>query len=255
MSAPFHQLSVDEFAELVARFDFTRRIDLVHLHHTWRPTHADYVGASTIEAMWRYHTQDNGWTDIAQHVTIAPDGIDLDRPAAGTSRRRARRATTATRTAGPFMFEMIGDFDPARPAPGHAARDARSSVIARVQRALRSAADDALRFHNEMSRQDVSGHALEPGGDPGRGAQGARNARGRPGASRPGPARRAVRVRERPDAGPQCVRPVRRQRDDPAAPSRTSRGCRRRRRDPAGLASAHAGRPGRDAAGRREAPS
>ena len=148
MSARFHQLSTGEFAELVGRFDFTRHIDQVHLHHTWKPAHADYDGLSTIEGMWRYHTQDLGWSDIAQHVTIAPDGTIW------TGRPWSQPPCSATghngnRFAGPFMIEMIGDFD------GHdrledPQLDATLEVIARVQRRS-GLPPHALRFHNEMS--------------------------------------------------------------------------------------------------------
>ena len=74
MPKPFHQLTVDEFAELLAEFPFTRAIDSVHMHHTWRPNHAQWQGLRSVEGMWRHHTQTNGWSDIAQHVTIDPEG-------------------------------------------------------------------------------------------------------------------------------------------------------------------------------------
>src|SRR5262245_31156840 len=70
----FHQLGVDEFLSLLASFTPARRITAVHLHHTWKPRHRDYRGAETVRGMWRFHTQTQGWKDIAQHVTIAPDG-------------------------------------------------------------------------------------------------------------------------------------------------------------------------------------
>lgn len=158
MSARFHQLSTGEFAELVARFDFTRRVDAVHLHHTWKPAHADYDGLSTIEGMWRYHTQDLGWSDIAQHVTIAPDGTIW------TGRPWSQPPCSATghngnRFAGPFMIEMIGDFD------GHdrledPQLDATLEVIARVQRRS-GLPPHALRFHNEMSPKTCPGARLD----------------------------------------------------------------------------------------------
>src|SRR5262245_24046397 len=70
----FVPLTVAEFRELVARYPFQRRITAGHMHHTWRPRHRDYAGHASILGMWRYHTQELRWSDIAQHVTIAPDG-------------------------------------------------------------------------------------------------------------------------------------------------------------------------------------
>src|SRR4028118_758480 len=70
----FQALDINTFKLLVERFDFRRKINSVHLHHTWRPNHAQYRGHDPILAMWRFHTRDQGWSDIAQHVSIAPDG-------------------------------------------------------------------------------------------------------------------------------------------------------------------------------------
>src|SRR5687768_989594 len=55
MPKPFHQLSLDQFVELLATFPFERRIESVHMHHTWRPNHSQYRGLSTIVSMWEFH--------------------------------------------------------------------------------------------------------------------------------------------------------------------------------------------------------
>ena len=73
MPAPFKQVSLDRFAELLVHFPFTRAINAVHMHHTWHPNHQQFKGRDTIVAMWSFHTEHNGWSDIAQHITIAPD--------------------------------------------------------------------------------------------------------------------------------------------------------------------------------------
>ena len=70
----FHKLSVDEFVALLQTVTPARRINAVHLHHTWKPRHRDYRGIDTIVSMWRFHTETQGWKDIAQHLSIAPDG-------------------------------------------------------------------------------------------------------------------------------------------------------------------------------------
>lgn len=81
----------------------------------------EYQGYSSIVGMWRYHTQTNRLSDIAQHVTIAPDGViwtgrHWDLPPASATHHNGNAAF------GPFMFEIIGDFDEGRGrVPGSAA--------------------------------------------------------------------------------------------------------------------------------------
>src|SRR5262249_53100586 len=54
MPQPFHTLTAEEFAELLEQFPFSRTIDTVHMHHTWRPDHSQYRGLDSIVAMWRF---------------------------------------------------------------------------------------------------------------------------------------------------------------------------------------------------------
>jgi N-acetylmuramoyl-L-alanine amidase-like protein len=160
MPSRFIQLTLDEFADLLRRFPFTRRIDAVHMHHTWRPNHADYRGEATIEAMWRVHTQENNWLDIAQHISIAPDGTiwtgrDWNLPPASAV------GYNGDRVAGPFMFETIGDFDEGCDRLEGAQRDAVIGVIARVQERF-ALGLDSLRFHRQMTdRKSCPGTALD----------------------------------------------------------------------------------------------
>ncbi len=151
MPKPFHQLSLEEFADLLARFPFRRKIDVVHFHHTWRPNHSQYRGLETIEAMSRFHTQQNGWSDIAQHISIAPDGTIWT----GRDWNQAPASATGhngNSVAGPFMFETIGDFDLGRDRFEGAQREAVIEVIARVQMRF-GLPVEALRFHNQMTDQ------------------------------------------------------------------------------------------------------
>ncbi|WP_175429708.1 peptidoglycan recognition protein family protein [Azospirillum argentinense] len=159
MTRSFERLSLADFAELLSRFPFRRKINAVHMHHTWRPNHAQYRGHQTIVSMWRYHTQEQGWSDIAQHISIAPDGtIWLGRnwnlPPASA------RGHNGNSEAGPFMFEMIGDFDPGRDPFQDPQRGTVLEVIARVQRRF-GLPPESLRFHNQMSSKSCPGHGIE----------------------------------------------------------------------------------------------
>ena len=154
----FQRLSPDQFEQLLQKFPFTRKIDAVHMHHTWRPRHADFRGHDTIVSMWRHHTQVNGWSDIAQHLTIDPDGLvwlgrNWNLPPASAAGHNGNKAF------GPFMFEMIGDFDTGRDPFGGAQKDTALRVVALVQSRFHLPAS-TLRFHNAMSPKSCPGSAL-----------------------------------------------------------------------------------------------
>ncbi len=158
MPPPFQEMTIAEFADLLKRFPFSRTINSVHMHHTWRPRHADYRGKATIEGMWRYHTKVNGWSDIAQHITIAPDGTiwtgrGWNEPPASA------KGHNGTRRAGPFMFEMIGDFDRERDPFRAPQLDVAVEVIARVQR-LFNLPVESLHFHNQLSSKTCPGSSI-----------------------------------------------------------------------------------------------
>lgn len=159
MPAPFKKINLDQFAELLAKFPFTRKINAVHMHHTWRPNHAQYRGHDSIVSMWRHHTRENGWSDIAQHLTIAPDGAlwlgrDWNRPPASAAGHNGNTQ------AGPFMFEMIGDFDEGRDPFNGNQRTAALEVIARVQHRF-GLPTGTLQMHNMMSTKTCPGSSID----------------------------------------------------------------------------------------------
>ncbi len=159
MSRKFHSVSIAEFNRFVKDFKFTRRVTEVHVHHTWRPTKKNYNGHDTILGMWRYHTQTCGWSDIGQHVTIAPDGkIWLCRnfnwsPASA-------KGFNGNNSAGPFMIEIIGDFDHGREALAGDQKRSVLAVIKCIQKKNNLGASN-LRFHREMSTKTCPGESLD----------------------------------------------------------------------------------------------
>jgi hypothetical protein len=159
MPQRFRKLTVAQFEALVKGFPWTRKIDAVHMHHTWRPNRQQYQGETTIEAMWRYHTQVNGWSDIAQHITIAPDGAiwtgrGWNTPPASASGHNGNR------TAGPFMFEMIGDFDRGRDPFEDPQKETALRVIVALQKQFKLP-PESLRFHSQMSANSCPGTAID----------------------------------------------------------------------------------------------
>jgi hypothetical protein len=158
MPAPFKRLTLEQFADLVDRFHFTRKITTVHMHHTWRPNHSQFKGHETIVGMWNYHTRHNKWSDIAQHVTIDPQGFiwlgrNWNAPPASA------RGQNGGPDAGPFMFEMIGDFDRGCDPFAGKQRETVVKVIALVQQRFRLAPEKLL-FHNMISSKTCPGSSI-----------------------------------------------------------------------------------------------
>ena len=159
MPPPFRQVTLDEFEQLLRSFPFRRTIDSVHMHHTWRPNHSQWRGQQTVLGMWRNHTTENGWSDIAQHLTIGPDGSlwlcrNWNQPPASAKGHNGSQAT------GPFMFEMVGDFDRGKDAFTGKQKDAALRVVACVQDRF-ALPTGTLRFHNQMSGKTCPGDALD----------------------------------------------------------------------------------------------
>lgn len=44
------------------------------IHHSYSPNSEQFEGDETIKAIHKYHTVNNGWSDIAYHYLISPDG-------------------------------------------------------------------------------------------------------------------------------------------------------------------------------------
>lgn len=155
----FTQMTIAQFEALVKNFNWKRKINAVHMHHTWRPNHQQYQGHATIQAMWRFHTQVNGWSDIAQHISIAPDGTIWTGRAWNTPPASAA-GHNGNSSAGPFMFEIIGDFDTGKDPFAGAQRETVLRVIVALQKRF-GLAPESLRFHNQMSPKSCPGTAVD----------------------------------------------------------------------------------------------
>jgi hypothetical protein len=161
MPKPFLELTLAHFAEMLNQFPWRRRVTEVHVHHTFRPNHADFAArppVQAIEGMFRFHTETRHFADIAQHITIDPRGVIW------TGRNWNAPPASATgfngnATAGPFMFEMIGNFDRGGDRWEGAQRTTAIEVIARVQ-SLFGLPPDAVRFHQDMSPKSCPGTAI-----------------------------------------------------------------------------------------------
>ncbi|HWK88603.1 MAG TPA: caspase family protein, partial [Longimicrobium sp.] len=154
MPKPFRLLTIQQFADELARFRFTRTVSEVHMHHTFIPRKTDFAGVSTIESMFRHHTRVRGFSDIAQHLSIDPNG--------GIWTGRDWNVTPASATGHNgrvFMFETIGNFDRGQERLEGAQRRAVIEVIARVQLRL-GLPLESLHFHREFSTKTCPGSGI-----------------------------------------------------------------------------------------------
>jgi hypothetical protein len=145
MPPPFRPLQPDAFREEVRCFPWTRRVWRVDMHHTFFPAHKDYRGLASIEAMFRYHVVDRGFADIAQHLSIAPDGTIWT----GRDWNARPASVGGVLNEGAFMLEVIGNFDLGNDVLAGAQLAATVAAISAVQRRFRLPCE-ALLFHREV---------------------------------------------------------------------------------------------------------
>ena len=150
MPSKIRRLTTQQLVALLeaARPELKRSIDAVHLHHTWRPTQSQFKGQATIEGMRAFHMNTNGWDDIAQHLTIDPQGFSW------TGRNwnlppASQPGKNGTGASGPFMIEIVGDFDTGHDVLDGAQRLAVIDVVAAILGIWRLSPADIF-FHNEL---------------------------------------------------------------------------------------------------------
>jgi len=111
----FKNYSIVEFEKFIASVAVARKITHIQIHHTASPTLNGYRLAKdkegVIRAMWTYHTVSRKFQDIAQHFSIAPDGI-WD----GRSLALNPGGFLGAQNNGGLMFEIIGFFDKGKEA-------------------------------------------------------------------------------------------------------------------------------------------
>lgn len=151
MPSPIRRITTAQFALLAQPAQLTRKITAVHVHHTWRPRRQDFRGLATMEAMRKFHMEQNHWSDIAQHLTIDPQG------GLWTGRNwnvapASASGHNGTAAEGPFMIEMVGDFDQGQDPFDGEQKKAAIDTVAHLMRVF-GLQDAALKFHNELTDQ------------------------------------------------------------------------------------------------------
>jgi hypothetical protein len=137
---PYRRLTAAQLIKELDAFTYTQ----LHIHHTWRPRKRDFTGANheaLQTGMENYHRNANGWDDIAQHVTLFPDGTFLTGRPFGKTPISIKGWNT-----GAFAVEMIGDFDIGQEKLDGEQRKA----IVELARYFRNRfGESSIRFHRE----------------------------------------------------------------------------------------------------------
>ncbi len=105
----FKKYDLNEFQNYIEKVKLLRKINKIQLHHTYSPSYNEFSGNNHIalqEGMRNCHIKNNGWSDIAQHFTIFPDGIIV----AGRSLEMVPAGIKGANT-GAIAIECIGNFD------------------------------------------------------------------------------------------------------------------------------------------------
>ena len=141
-------LSIHEWLSYVAAYEFTNlKATKVVLHHTWRPTVAQWSGLKTMQGMQKYYAG-KGWTS-APHIYVGPDGIWLFTPLRDIGIHA--NAGNGSRAAGWYSIgvEMVGDYDHVRPSG--AIWEATKAVLGGLSRKLGIAPRQLLSFHRDYN--------------------------------------------------------------------------------------------------------
>lgn len=154
-SRKFKPYTIEEFDTFLSSLPpLPRTVNHIQIHHTWKPTKADYQGEATIYGMWKYHTQTNEWSDIGQHFSISPDGLVWDGRALHWD-----PAGIAGHNKGGLMFEIIGNFD-----IGHEKLEGiqLEAVVHAVRACLKrfNLGPEAIVFHREHSSKSCPGTGI-----------------------------------------------------------------------------------------------
>ena len=160
MSRPFRPMSPLEFLQEVERFQWSLRVWRIDLHHSVVPSVADYEGLASIEAIYQRDIERRRFEDIAQHVSVAPDGVIWS----GRDWNKTPASIGRHMNLGAFMVEAIGNFDAGKDRLMGPQLASVLTVINAVQRRF-DLPVQALLFHRDVPQaEDTSpGSGIEKG--------------------------------------------------------------------------------------------
>lgn len=156
----FKKLNFNELTKELDKHKFKQ----LHIHHTWKPTHKSFTGNNHIvmqQSMKNYHVNTNKWSDIAQHLTLFPDGIWLT----GRPFNIAPASISGWNT-GALCVEMVGNFD--LPNTGQFNNlgydklegQQKQEILKLINYFINKYGEQSIKFHNENSPKTCPGTSL-----------------------------------------------------------------------------------------------
>lgn len=141
------------------------RYKQLHIHHTWKPTHRNFNGSNYIpiqQGMKNYHVNTNKWADIAQHLTLFPDGVWLTgRPFNVTP------VSISGWNTGALAVEMIGNFDLPNTNPfnvlGYDKLEGRQKeeILKLIRYFIDKYGENSVKFHRDNASKSCPGTSLD----------------------------------------------------------------------------------------------
>ncbi len=99
------------------------RPDGIVLHHTWRPTHAQYRKDGSMRGMQNYHMDTKKWSDIGYHFVIGPEGTIYQ------GRPETVVGAHSSPNTGKIGICIVGDYDPGQDPFTSASREALTQLM------------------------------------------------------------------------------------------------------------------------------
>jgi peptidoglycan hydrolase-like protein with peptidoglycan-binding domain len=145
------KLTAEQLIEELKRYSHRE----IHVHHTYIPNHSHFTGDNhqTLQSnMRRYHIQSRKFADIAQHVTLFPDGTFLT----GRDLRKNPASILGHNYGLPFCVEMVGNFDVGNDVFEGAQKEAMLKLVKYFRDQKKY-----VRFHNENSAKSCPGTSID----------------------------------------------------------------------------------------------
>jgi hypothetical protein len=160
-SPPFinEKLSIAEWYEYVASYNFgSIPPSRVVLHHTWKPTVAQWRGLASMKGMQTFYAG-KGWT-AAPHIYVGPDGIWLATPMSdvGIHAGSGNSGNWNGKWSYSIGLEMVGNYDSKR--PDGAVWEGSKAVMAGLAKRLNIAPRSLIYFHRDFSKKSCPGWAV-----------------------------------------------------------------------------------------------